>query len=124
MSGSIFRLEANSAEFLIINELRNGWIIAADRALGIASQLQFTELHVQRIIQHQAIDQGRTFTEGQLQDFRGLNAADDAGQHTQHAAFRATGHHPRRWWLRIQAAIAGPAQRWSKHASLSFESEN
>ena len=72
----------------------------------------------------QPADERSAFAERELQNFRRLDAADDAGQHAEHAAFRATRHHARRRRFGIKAAITRPAQMRRKHAGLAFETEN
>ena len=99
-------------------------MVAADGALRIAAQFQFAELHVERVEQQQAADERSAFAERELQNFRGLDAADDAGQHAEHAAFRATRHHAGRRRFGIKTAIARPAQMRREHAGLAFEAEN
>ncbi len=118
------RLKADAAKLFVIDQLRNGRVVAADRALGIAAQFQLTKFHIQRIEEQKAIHQRRAFAECEFQDFRGLDAADDARQHAKHAAFRAARHHPRRWRFGIQTAIARPAQFRREHAGLAFETKN
>ena len=59
-----------------------------------------------------------------FRNFRGLDAADDAGQHAEHAAFRAARHHAGRRRFGIKAAIARPAQVRREHAGLAFEAED
>ena len=118
------RLEADAAELFVIDQLRDSWIVAANGALGITAQFQLTKFHVQRVEEQKPIHQRRTFSEGEFQNFRGLDAADDARQHAKHAAFRAAGHHSRRWRLGVQAPIARPAQFRREHAGLAFEPKN
>ena len=72
----------------------------------------------------QPADERSAFAQRELQNFRGLDAADDARQHAEHAAFRATGHHARRRRFGIKAAVARPAQMRRKHAGLALKTEN
>ena len=99
----------DTAEFLIIDELGDGRMIAAHRALGIAPQLQFAEPHRQRIIEHQPADQRLADAQDQLHGLGGLNQPDRSGQNAEHPAFGAAWNQAGRWRLRIQAAIAGAA---------------
>ncbi len=48
-------LAANSAELLIVNQLGDGRILSASRAIGILAQLEFAELHAERVDQQQAV---------------------------------------------------------------------
>ena len=96
---------------------------AAGRAIGILAQLEFAELHVQRIDQQQPADQRLAFAQNQLDDFGRLHHADQSGQNSQHAAFGAGWHQSRRWRLGIQAAVAR-AFLGREDAGLAFEAEN
>src|SRR5215216_1336413 len=60
------RLKCDSAEFLVINQLSYGWILAADWALWILSQLQLAKLHFQSIKQQQSPDERLSLAEYQL----------------------------------------------------------
>ena len=117
------RLIGDAAEFLIIDELGDGRMIAAHRALRIAPQLQFAEAHRQRIVQHQPANQGLADAQDQLHGFGGLNQSDRSGQNAEHPAFGAAGNQARRWRLRIQASIAGAA-RIREDRGLPFEAED
>ena len=47
-------LAANAAEFRVVDQLGDGWMVAANRAFGILAQLQLAELHAERVEQQQA----------------------------------------------------------------------
>jgi hypothetical protein len=95
----------------------------ADRAIGILAQLEFAELHAQRVDQQQASDQRLAFAENQLDHFGGLHHADQPGQNAQHSALGAGRNQSRRRRLGIQAAIAR-AIFGGEDAGLAFEAEN
>ena len=59
----------------------------------------------------------------QLDDFGGLDDADEAGQDAEHAAFRAGGNEAGRRRFRIEAAVAG-ALLGGEDAGLAFETED
>ena len=64
-------------------------MVAADRALGIAPQLQLAETHLQGVVQKQPSDERLSGAEDQLDRFGRLDDADHAGQHAQHSPFGA-----------------------------------
>src|SRR5699024_4079015 len=96
----------------------------ADRALRVPAEFQLAELHVESVVKHEASDERTAFAEGELQDFGGLDATDDAGQYAKNTTFGATGHHSRRRRFGIETAIARSAEVRRKDAGLAFESEN
>ena len=96
---------------------------SAGRAIGILAQLEFAELHVQRIDQQQPADQRLALAQNQLDDFGGLHHADQPGQNAQHSTFGAGRNQSRRWRLGIEAAVARTFLG-GEDAGLSFEAEN
>jgi hypothetical protein len=52
--------------WLVVDELVNGAVGAADRALVALTQLQFAELHVERVVEHEAADQRLALAENEL----------------------------------------------------------
>src|SRR5579862_2483451 len=100
-------LTAHAEKFVVINELVDGAILTAHRAIRILAQLEFTELHAQRIKKEQAADQAVARAQNQLDGFHGLNGSDDARQHAEHAAFCARRHQAWRRRFGIQATVAG-----------------
>src|SRR6185437_11668562 len=48
----------NAAELLVVDEMRDSGMLAADRAIGIFAQLQLTEAHGERVDKKQAADEG------------------------------------------------------------------
>ena len=62
---------------------------AADGAVRVLAQLEFAELHTQRVNQQQATDERLAFAEDQLDDFRGLYHTHQSGQDAEHPALRA-----------------------------------
>ena len=98
-------------------------MLTADRTAGVPLQPQFTLLRLPHIKEQQTADQALAAADDKLDGFRGLNSANNARQHTDHAAFRAGGHQPRRRWLGIKAAVAGPLPG-IKNAGLPFKLED
>src|SRR5258708_18314241 len=95
----------------------------AHRAVWILAQLEFAEFHSESVKQEQASHEIIPAAENQLDRFHGLNGADDSGQNTQDAAFRAGRDQPRRRRFRIEAAVAR-AIGHTENRGLSFEAEN
>ena len=114
---------ANAAELRIVDQFGDGGMIAANRAFRILAQLQLAETHRQRVEQKQAPDERLAFADDELQRLRGLNRADDSGQHAENSAFRAGRDKARRRRLRIQAAVARPV-RIAEDCDLTLEAEN
>ena len=114
----------SAAEVLVVNELGDSRVLAAEGALGIAPQLEFAELHVERVEQEQAVEERGAFAEDELQNLGGLDEADHAGQHAQHAALGAARDGAGRRGLRIEAAIARPPQVRREDAGLAFEAKD
>ena len=102
-----FARRLDAAELVVVDELGDRRVGAADGAVGIFAQLQGAEAHAESIDQQQAADQRLADAENQLDGLGRLDDADEAGQNTKHAAFGAGGNKARRWRLRVEAAIAG-----------------
>src|ERR1700677_137073 len=96
---------------------------AAERAIGIFAQLEFTEAHGERVEQEQAANERLADADDELQRLGGLNRAHYSGKHAEHAAFGAGWHEARRRRFWIQAAIAR-AIGITKDGYLAFEAEN
>ena len=99
-------------------------ILAAKGALRIAPQLEFAELHIERVEQEQAVEERSALAEDELQRLGRLDEPDHPRQHTKHAALGAARDGTRRGRLGIKTAIARPAQVRRKQAGLPLKSEN
>ena len=97
-------------------------MLAADWAVWIALQLQFTEFHFPCVIEQQTSYQCVVSTNNEFDNFIGLDHSNHAGQNAQNTAFRAGWNQTGRRRLAIQAAVARPVFR-IEHACLSFELE-
>src|SRR5262245_48154172 len=102
-------LASNAAELLVIDERLDGRVVAAHRAARVAANLEFLELHLESVIEHEPADERRAFAQDNLDRLGRLDAADEAGEYAQDASFSAARHFARRRRLGIQAAIA-----WSR----------
>src|SRR6266436_3857961 len=116
-------LAAHAAEFVVVDELVDGGMLSAHRAVGILAQFQLAEFHGQSVKQQQAASEAIAAAEDQLDGLHGLNGPDDSGQHAQNAALRARWHEPGWRRLRIQAAIARTIGH-AEHGHFSFEAKN
>ena len=102
---------AHAAELVIVNQLGDRRMRAANRALRVLSQFQLPKLEVKRVEQKQAADQRLPLADDELDGLERLNAANDTRQDTQHAALGAARHQARRRRLRVKAAVARPFPR-------------
>src|SRR3954452_18363000 len=66
-------LSSNAAKLVVVYQLGNRGMRAADRAIWILTQFQFAELHSQSIHQQQAANEGLAHTKDQLDHFRSLH---------------------------------------------------
>src|ERR1700704_1164158 len=78
-------LVRNSAERLVIDQLRHGWMLAANRTIGIFLQRELAELHASAVEQHETADQRVTKPDDQLGRFQCLQRTDDSRQDAEHA---------------------------------------
>src|SRR5262249_31599694 len=116
-------LSADTAEFIVVDQLGDRRMLAARRAVGILAQLQFAEFHAQRVDQQEPPDERVACTKDQLDDLCRLHHPHEAGENSKHSAFGAGWNESRRWRLWIKTAIA-----WSffggEYAGLAFEAED
>src|SRR5207249_3848078 len=68
----------NAAKLFVIDELRDGGMGAAHRAIGILSQLQLAKLHAKGIEDQESADERLTDSQNQLDRLHRLDGADDA----------------------------------------------
>src|SRR4051794_19604294 len=95
-------------------------MLAADRALRIAAQLDLVELGGERVEQQQAADEWIADPERELQRLVRLQRADHARQHPEHPALRARRRELRRGRRGEETAVAG-ADTGLEDGDLSFE---
>ena len=108
---------------VVVDELGHGGVGSADRALGVLAQLELAEAHGERVDEKQAADERFALAEDELDDFRGLDGADHAGQDAENAALGAAWHEAGRRWLGIEAAVAG-AFFGGEDGCLALEAED
>src|SRR5580704_6153020 len=118
-----FFLSSNAAKLVVVYQLRYRRMRPAHGAIRILAQLEFPELHAQRIDQQQAPDERIPNAQDQLDDFGRLHHANKSRENSQNSAFGAGGNQSRWWRLEIEAAVAG-AILSREYARLSLEAEN
>src|SRR5258708_31632016 len=82
----------DSAKLLVIDQLFDGRIVAAHRAIGILAQLQLAKAHSPCVEQEQPVNHDAGRAENYLHRFTGLNGAQHYGKDAEHAPFRAAPH--------------------------------
>src|SRR5215475_4112953 len=101
-------------------EIATGRVLAAQRALRVAPQLDFAETHAERVVGEETADQRLTDAEEQLHRLGGLHHADDAWEHAQDAGLASGGDEPRGRGRRVEAPVARALVR-SEHARHALE---
>src|SRR6516225_7637451 len=99
-------------------------MLPANGTLGITPQLQFTELHFQRVVKQQPVEQICPHADRELQNLSSLDHSNDSRQYPQHSTLRAAWHRARRRRFRIKTAVTWTAQVWRKQAGLTFKTKD
>lgn len=68
-----------SAEFFVVDQLFDGRMIAAQRAIRIAPDAYFAETHGQRIVHQQATNERFTLADDEFDRFGRLHHTNDPG---------------------------------------------
>src|SRR5579872_7103223 len=95
----------------------------ADRAPGVAADLDLGDPRGQRVVHEQPADQRIALAQDQLDDLGRLQQTHRAGQHAEHAVGAAGGRELGRRRDREQAAVAG-AVVGLEHRELALEAED
>ena len=111
------------AELLVVDQLGNGRMLAAHHAVRVAAQLELAEAQLEGVVDHQTPGGHVADAEQHLDHLVGLQRADHAGQHAQHAALGAARHQSRRRRFAVEAAVAG-AVLVIEHRDLALEAED
>src|SRR6186713_696162 len=98
--------DGRAAELFVIDQLADGRIVAAKRALRVAADFDDAELKGERIVEKKAVDQRLADVEDELEDFGGLDAADGRAHGAEDAGFGTAGDEAGRRRGRVEAAIA------------------
>ena len=96
----------DAAELLVVDQLGDGGVVAADRTVRVLAELQLAETHPQRVVDQKAADERLADPHDQLDRLGGLDGAYHAGQDPEHAALGAARHEAGRRRLGVQAAVA------------------
>src|SRR5579859_615026 len=115
------RRNRRTAERLVVDELVDRRIVAAQRAIRIARDPDLSELHAQAIEQHQPVHQWVAQVENELDRLDRLDRADDATHRPEHARLGAAGHRAWRWRRGKEAPIAALAGQEHIGAPLKAE---
>src|SRR3970040_3044348 len=117
---SVHRLRGgHPAELLVVDEICNRRMIAADRTLRISPDLHLTEFERQGIEEDQAVDQRFPCAQDQLDRLERLQAPDDSAQHAEDSRLRATRHEPRRGRGGIQGTVTTLSGGKDPHTPLA-----
>src|SRR3972149_11386880 len=103
------RAAGESAELLIVDELRHRRVVAADHAVGVATDADGAELHGQGVEEQQAAAKGIAGAQDELDGLSGLDGAYGAREGAQDARFGAGGHQAWGGRGRVEAAVAALA---------------
>src|SRR5260370_3085586 len=95
-----------ATECLVVDQLVNGRVVAAQPTRRVARDLHLAELHAQAVEHHQSIHQRIAQVENQLDRLDRLNRADDAAHRAEYASLGTARDCTRRRWRREQAAVA------------------
>src|SRR5262245_30058564 len=74
---------------IVVDQLRDGWLLAADGAVRVPSDADGLEVHLQRVEDQEPADQRVALAGDQLDCLRRLYRADDPGQRAEDSAFGA-----------------------------------
>src|SRR5918995_6143814 len=97
----IGRLRSYSTERLVVDELTDDRLRAADRAGRVLPELELPEAQLERVEQQQASHQRIPRTDDPLDRLQRLDAPNDARQHAEDTPFGAAGDQSGRRWLRV-----------------------
>src|SRR5215204_2845053 len=113
----------DAAELLVVDQLRNGRVLAADGAVRVLAELHLAEAHVQRVVQEEPSDERLADPEYELGRLCGLDGADGARQDAENSALGAGRDEAGRGWLGVEAAVARTFLG-VEHARLTLEPED
>ena len=80
------------AELVVVDQLGQAGVLAADGALGVLAQPELGEAHVQGRVLEEAADERFAHAGDQLHGLGGLDDGDQPGQDAQHTALGARRH--------------------------------
>src|SRR5688572_7243907 len=113
----------DAAELLVVDQLRNRRVLAADGAVRVLAKFHLPKAHAQRVVEEEPSDERFADPEYELGRLCGLNSPDGARKDAKHAALSAAGDEAGRGRLGVEATVA-----WAffgvEHARLAFEAED
>src|SRR3712207_5802536 len=113
----------DAAELLVVDELCDRRVLAADRAVRVLAQLHLAEAHAEGVVEQEASDQGLPDPEYELDGLGGLDRAYSARQYPEHPALGAARDEAGGRRLGVEAAVAR-SLFGVEHARLALEAEN
>src|SRR5215211_7126725 len=113
----------NATEFLVVDKLSDGRVLAADGAVWVLAELHLTEAHAEGVVEEETPDEGLAYTQDQLDGLGSLDGPDGARQNTQNPAFGAARDESRRRRLGVEAAVARAFLR-PEDARLALKAED
>src|SRR2546430_1220417 len=99
-------VRGRGAEALIVDVIGDRWVLAADRAVRIATEMDLAKAFLERVVEKVTTDEWLTDPEQQLDRLRGLKRADDSGQNAENPGLRARRRELGGRWLGKEAAVA------------------
>src|SRR5450432_1177542 len=112
------------AKCLIIDRRRNARTLSANRAVGIATQIELAKFHLERVEVDQPAEQWLADAENEFECFDGLESTNDPRKHPEHAGLRTVWHCVGRRRLGKKTAVTGPAQMRREDRRLSVKAED
>src|SRR6201996_6448850 len=109
-----------AAEGLVVDQLGDRRVLAADRAVRVLVDLDRAVVHLQGVVDHQAAGEAVADAGDQLDRLVHLDRADRGAEHAEDAALGAGRNHAGGRRLRVEAAVAG-AVLGPEHAGLAVE---
>jgi len=114
---------ADAAELVVVDEFMDFAMRSAHGAVRILAELEFAELHGESVKENEATLERIALADNELDGFKRLKRADDAGEHTENAAFGARGNEAGGRGFGIEATIAG-AVGHAEDSDLALEAED
>src|SRR6201996_7355556 len=118
--GSLCLFRDGAAEGLVVDQLGDRRVLAADRAVRVLVDFDRAVVHLQGVVDHQTPGEAVADAGDQLDRLVDLDRADRRAEHAEDAALGAGRDHAGRRGLRVEAAVAGAVVR-PKDARLAVE---
>ena len=112
------------AERNVVDKFSHRGIVATDRTAGVPANLEFLEVHGERIVHEQPADQRLSLSEDELHDFRRLDQSDRAREHSKNTRLCTRRREFRGWRLRVQTTVARAILIAGIDRNLSLKAED